>query len=149
MSEDQWRAPGRERSAHDGAAPGPYPPPPSPAGSPSPYLPPDPASQTARPGAFATSDRHRAQVLGGQGYDSPAYRNDSVAVTAMVLGVVGVVVPGVCLVAVALGHLALRRLRTSYEGGRGLAVAALVLGYVTTAIWLSVLLVFLTARSFL
>lgn len=146
MSEDQWRPPGRE--AHDGAPAEPYPAPPSPAGTPSPYLPGDPASASGHAGAFDTSDRHRAQVLGGRGYDSPAYRNDSVAVTAMVLGVVGIVVPGLCLIAVALGHLALRRLRTSYEGGRGLAVAALVLGYVMTAIWLSVLLLFLTARSF-
>ncbi len=186
MSDDQWRAPGREHSngtppAHDDAsrAPSnppplagsngstnPYAPPSSPyaAPPPSPYGPPPGAAAPGNPyagpaaggpppgspaGAFATSERHRDRVLGGTGYDSPAYRNDKVAVTSMVLGVVGVIIPGVCLFAVAFGHLALHRLRTSYEGGRGLAIAGLSLGYAMTAIWLGILLLTLTVRTVL
>lgn len=97
--------------------------------------------------AFDTSERHRDRVLGGAGYDSPAYRNDRVAVAAMVFGVLGVVVPGLCLIAIAFGHLGLRRLRTSYEGGRGLAVAGLALGYAMTAVWTGLFLLFLSART--
>ncbi len=99
--------------------------------------------------AFGTTDRHRDRVLGGAGYDSPAYRNDPVAVSAMVLGVLGVVVPGLCLAAIALGHLGLHRLRASYDGGRGLAVAGLALGYAMTAVWTGLLLLFLSARTLL
>ncbi|PYG01161.1 protein of unknown function [Georgenia satyanarayanai] len=99
--------------------------------------------------AFGTSERHRDRVLSGAGYESPAYRNDRVAVAAMVLGVLGVVVPGLCLFAIALGHLGLHRLRTSYDGGRGLAVAALALGYAMTAVWTGLFLLFLSARTLL
>lgn len=82
-------------------------------------------------------------MLQGAGYTTPAYRNEPVAVAAVILGALGILVPGLCLVAVALGHLALHRLRTSYDGGRGLAVAGLVLGYAMTAVWLGVLLLVL------
>ena len=101
---------------------------------PSPYASPGPA-----PSAFGTSDRHRDHVLGGPGYHTPAYRNHPAAVTALVLGVVGIIVPGIALFAIAVGHLALHRLRSSYEGGRGLALAGLVLGYAMLALWLAVL----------
>lgn len=204
MSDDVWRAPGREGT--DGSRPGagePYVPAPEPgqAPTPGPYATPaapspggwpstgsvhpgaapygappasgsssaspsgpatssspgphatsspvDPYATPSSPGAFATSDRHRDRVLGGAGYDSPAYRNDSAAVTSMIFGVLGIVVPGVCLLAVAFGHLARHRLRTSYEGGRGLAVAGLAMGYAMTAVWLGILLLFLTARTML
>ncbi len=163
VSDDQWQAPGRETSAGrtppaapDGPAP--HPPPPAryaPAPGPAapghnPYATPAPEAAPA-PGswvhAFGATEEHRAQVLGGTGYTTPAYRNDSVAVTAMVLGILGVVLPGVCLLAIAFGHAALRRLRSSYEGGRGLAVAGLATGYAMTAIWLGVLLLILLARA--
>lgn len=176
MSEDPWRAPGREGSAGSyGPAPDDYPPSPSyaPSDAPTdPYASPgrpagtDPyaapghhvaakapvrAHPYAAPGehatAFAASDRHRDRVFSGAGYDTPAYRNDRLAVTAMVLGIVGVIVPGLCLLAIAFGHLALRRLRGSYEGGRGLAIAGLALGYGMTAIWLSIWILVLLAGS--
>src|SRR5690625_4192251 len=122
VSDDQWQAPGRETSAGrtppaapDGPAP--HPPPPAryaPAPGPAapghnPYATPAPEAAPA-PGswvhAFGATEEHRAQVLGGTGYTTPAYRNDSVAVTAMVLGILGVVLPGVCLLAIAFGHAA-------------------------------------------
>lgn len=49
---------------------------------------------------------------------------DGVAVAAFVLAILGVQ-----LVAVVLGHLALARIRQGTRGGRGLAVAALGIGY--------------------
>lgn len=148
MDDGQWRAPGRDDGAPRAE---PYAPagPPPPVGEPyggapaaSPYVP-------TSSSAFDTSARHRDRVLGGAGYDSPAYRNDRVAVTATVLGVLGVVVPGLCLFAIAFGHLGLHRLRTSYEGGRGLAVAGLALGYAMTAVWTGLFLLFLSSRTLL
>lgn len=151
MSDDGWRAPGRANGSRP--EPGePYAPAPAaqvpPRGGP--YGPPsEPAPTGSQADAFATSDRHRDRVLGGPGYDSPAYRNDSSAVMAMVFGVIGILVPGVSLLAIAFGHLARRRLRTSYEGGRGLAVAGLAMGYAMTAVWLALFLLFLSVRTML
>ncbi|WP_413451530.1 DUF4190 domain-containing protein [Georgenia phoenicis] len=162
MDEGLWRAPGRDGGTPDAEPPAPARPPspgydPYAAPSPSagnPYAAQSPGTPSAAPGypphdPFAADARHRDRVLGGPGYDSPAYRNDRVAAAAMVLGVVGVIVPGICLFAVALGHLGLRRLRTSYDGGRGLAIAGLALGYAMTAVWLGLFLLFLSTRSLL
>lgn len=40
----------------------------------------------------------------------------------------------VCLIVVILGHIALTQIKTTGEGGRGLAIAALVIGYASMAI---------------
>ena len=100
-----------------------------------PYGAPPPPAGHGAPDAFAMPAQHREKVLGVAGYTTPAYRNDAASVTAMVLGIIGIIIPGVCLFAIAAGHLAMRRLRTSYDGGRGLAVAGLVMGYVMLALW--------------
>src|SRR5690625_791761 len=136
VSEEQWQAPGREHGQRPGPAAGGSPQPPQsrpPATPANPYVPSGPAPSSA----FGTSERHRDQVLGGPGYHTPAYRNHPGAVAALVLGLVGILIPGVALFAIAAGHLALHRLKSSYEGGRGLAVAGLVLGYAMVALWLA------------
>lgn len=75
-----------------------------------------------------------AAVLGGAGYTAPRERNDPFAVASLALGVLAVL-PGVGVLAVLCGHLALRRLPGSFAAGRGLAVAGLALGYALTALW--------------
>lgn len=150
QSSAPWAAPGHERHRAGAAAPGhPAMPAPAqgvPAGPPAPASWP-PQAPHASSSAFAVSDAYRQTVFTGAGYSSPVHRNDRVAVAALILGVVGIVVPGICLFAVALGHLGLHRLRTSYDGGRGLAVSALVLGYITTALWLAVLVLQLISNA--
>lgn len=166
MSENDarpWAAPGHERRAAPAAAPTPSPNDPyatpgspaapaahHPAGPPPGYPPAAPPGYPPGPGpapAFAVDERHRAQVLNGPGYTSPRHRNDRVAVAAVVLGLVGILVPGVCLIAIALGHLGMHRVRTSYRGGRGLAVAGAVLGYIMTAVWLAVVVLRLVLNA--
>ncbi|MBL3698650.1 DUF4190 domain-containing protein [Leucobacter luti] len=39
------------------------------------------------------------------------------------------------VVPVVLGHISLNQIRRTGEGGRGLAIAALVLGYIQVALW--------------
>ncbi|MEE6295037.1 DUF4190 domain-containing protein [Georgenia wangjunii] len=169
-----WSAPGRVPAPSGGTGTGtgrePLPAPgygPAPAASdaaqpygraPSPYgqapAAPDVATPAPHPAAddppspFAADAKERDRVFAGPGYTSAGLRNDGFAVGAMVLGILGIVVPGVCLVAIVLGHGGLHRLRTSYSGGRGLAVAGLVLGYAGLAIWVSVLLLYLALRTF-
>lgn len=40
-----------------------------------------------------------------------------------------------CLVPVVLGHISLAQIKQSGEGGKGLAIAALILGYLELLIW--------------
>lgn len=159
MSENDarpWAAPGHERREAPAAAPtshpaDPYAAPGYPATPPGGYSPAPPVGYPAAPRgpapAFAVDERHRARVLDGPGYTSPQHRNDRVAVAAVVVGLVGILVPGICLVAVALGHLGMHRVRTSYHGGRGLAVAGAVLGYIMTAVWLAVVILQLVLNN--
>jgi hypothetical protein len=94
----------------------------------------------APPVAFPGSERvDRGAVLSGPGYTSAVVRNDPLAVAALVLGVLAVI-PGVGVAAVVCGHVALRRLSDGYAGGRGLAVAGLVLGYAVSALWVLLVL---------
>ena len=78
----------------------------------------------------------------------PAVPSSTVAVWALVTGVVGVVfgwclfgLP--CVAAVVLGHVGLNQTRNDVRTGRGMAVAGLVLGYVAlapavaVAVWLA------------
>lgn len=63
------------------------------------------------------------------------------AVASLVFGVIGFL-GGWCmfaipnLVAIALGHVALRETRNGARGGHGLAVAGLILAYVSAVPWL-------------
>jgi hypothetical protein len=99
------------------------------------------------PVAFPGSEHvDRGAVLAGPGYTSAVVRNDPLAVAALVLGVLAVV-PGLGIAAAACGHLALRRLADGYAGGRGLAVAGIVLGYVLTALWVLLVLAIWSVRD--
>lgn len=63
-----------------------------------------------------------------QGYGSAPAKTNTLAIAALIssffIGVTGVI----------LGHIALHQIKTTGERGRGLAVAALVIGYASTAI---------------
>lgn len=82
----------------------------------------------------------QAQILAGPGYTTPPVRNDSLAILATITGVIALPVPLVFVLPILFGHLALRRLRTSYDSGHGLAVVGLTLGYVSAAGWLGIYL---------
>jgi hypothetical protein len=57
------------------------------------------------------------------------------AIASLVCAIVGLVLPFLVLnlLGVVLGHVALRRIRTRLQAGRGLAIAGLVIGYVGIA----------------
>jgi Domain of unknown function (DUF4190) len=70
---------------------------------------------------------------GGYPQAAPA-RTNGLAIAALICSFF------VSLVGVILGHIALHQIKTRGEGGRGLAIAALIIGYASMAISLVILL---------
>ncbi|WP_215394780.1 MULTISPECIES: DUF4190 domain-containing protein [unclassified Leucobacter] len=63
-------------------------------------------------------------------------RLNTMALISLILGIVGLFVFGIpAVVAVVLGHIALSQIKKRGERGRGLAIAGLVTGYVSIALW--------------
>lgn len=53
----------------------------------------------------------------------------------------------ISIVGIVLGHVALNQIKTTGEGGRGLAVAALVIGYLSVAVGVIVVIVVIGAAA--
>ncbi|WP_433531174.1 DUF4190 domain-containing protein [Micromonospora sp. CA-263727] len=74
----------------------------------------------------------------GYGYPPPAYgypqQTNSLAIVALVLSLIGI---GSCITApigAIMGHVAMRQIRERGEGGEGLAKAAIIVGWILTAL---------------
>jgi len=69
-------------------------------------------------------------------YGAPTAPNNSMAVVALVAGICGfTVVPFIgSIVAVITGHMARKQIRQTGEGGDGMAVAGLVMGWIVIAL---------------
>lgn len=97
-----------------------------------------PGSSPAQPVHFpGTEDVDPSEVFAGAGYSAPVIGNHPLAITSVVLGVLGLI-PGLGIGAIVCGHLGLHALRAPGErrGGQGLAITGLVLGYVLTVLWM-------------
>lgn len=69
------------------------------------------------------------------GYAQPGYaaapqKTSVMAILALIFGIL------VAPVGIVLGHIALKQLKTSGEGGAGLAKAGLIIGYIFFALWI-------------
>jgi len=106
-----WPQPGQPPSS-------PYPPPPGSPPWPGPYPPPYPPPYP---------------------YYAAAPSTNGFAIAALVLGIVWVYWIG-SILAVVFGHIALVQTRHSGQGGRGMAIAGLVLGYIGLAVLAVVIL---------
>ncbi|MGM1016236.1 MAG: DUF4190 domain-containing protein [Actinomycetota bacterium] len=71
-----------------------------------------------------------------QGYPQPQPTN-GLALTSMITGIVGwILIPILAsIVAIVTGHMGLNQLRQKPAGGRGMAIAGLILGYSAIALW--------------
>ncbi len=74
-----------------------------------------------------------AEVFAGPGYTSPRPAQSIWARIAIVAAVFGLV-PGISVLAVVAGHVALRE-TSEYVSGRGMALAGLALGYIGITVW--------------
>jgi hypothetical protein len=116
--------------------PGGYPPPP-----PAPPVPP-PASGAPAPGWWQASDgqwypphTHPSYNVGYQPYGQPQTTGtNGLAVASLVLGILWIWWIGSVL-AVIFGHVALSQIGKNNQGGRGLAIAGLVLGYIGISVF--------------
>lgn len=82
-----------------------------------------------------TEEVDPARVFAGPGYTSPRPPFSTWARVAVVAAVLGVF-PGISLLAVVAGHLALRETTRTRASGRGMALAGLALGYIGVSLWL-------------
>ncbi|GHF20465.1 DUF4190 domain-containing protein [Pseudolysinimonas yzui] len=103
----------------------PVPPVPSPDGATPPPAPPAPPAAPAAPAAQPTYPAYGQPPAAG--YYAPP--TNTLAILALVLAFV--IAPG----GIICGHIALSQIKRTGEGGRGLAVAGLIIGYVFTGIF--------------
>ncbi|MDQ1602221.1 MAG: hypothetical protein QOE01_66 [Actinomycetota bacterium] len=75
------------------------------------------------------------QAPQGYGYPPQPQPTNGLAVASLVLGILWLFWLG-SLLAVIFGHIALSQIRRRGEGGRGMAIAGLVLGYIGVAFFL-------------
>jgi hypothetical protein len=79
----------------------------------------------------------------GYGYQVPVYPTavrplpgtNGLAIASLVISIHGLGVPGIGVVGAVLGHLACRRIAWSGEDGHGLAVAGIMIGWLSTALY--------------
>jgi hypothetical protein len=65
------------------------------------------------------------------------------AIVSMISSIIGWFAFGsLCIVGVILGHISLKQLKTSGEGGRGMALTGLIMGYIGIAGWVIGLIIF-------
>lgn len=89
------------------------------------YSPPQPA--------YSQGPNQPGYVPGPYYDQGPAQRTSGMAIAALVCGIAGLMmIPFASIAAIVLGHVSLSSVKRTGEGGRGLALAGLILGYVVT-----------------
>jgi len=62
------------------------------------------------------------------------------AIASLICGILGCI-PGAGIAAAVMGHMALGRIKLSGQGGRGMAIIGLVLGYLSIVGWIIAIIV--------
>jgi hypothetical protein len=103
-----------------------------------------PPPQSTRPDQGETETQPLPQPYYGQQpqYYGPPRPTSGLAITALVLGIIGG-----AIFAVLFGHLALNDIKATGKDGRGMAIAGLVLGYIQTAFWVLVIIWVIAAAA--
>ena len=100
-------------------------------------------------GQMPASGGYSAQPQSYGGYDQqagyypPQRPTNGMAVASLVLGIIGLVFCGLTSIpGVICGHVAIARIKRTGEEGHGLAVAGLVMSYITIIMWLLLWVIF-------
>ena len=75
-----------------------------------------------------------------------AQQANPLAIASLVCGMVALALSPLAIPAVIFGHIARRQIRRTGEGGRGMATAGLILGYVSLAVGTTLLAAFVVSR---
>ncbi|TLM73244.1 DUF4190 domain-containing protein [Pseudarthrobacter sp. NamB4] len=87
-----------------------------------------------------STPQYQPQYQGYQHPNMPAKTN-TLAIIALISSFF------ISLLGVILGHIALNQIKTTGEGGRGLAIAALVIGYVSMALAVILIIIMFTTAA--
>ena len=108
------------------------------------YAPAPPAADASgQAPAYGQQQPYGQQPYGQQGYGAPLaeQKYNVLAIISLVTAFVGI-----SLAAIITGHIALSQIKRTGEKGRGLAIAGLVLGYVSIAAAIIVIIVLHSAH---
>lgn len=112
--------------------PSPYTPPSNPYGAP----PPNPyGGPQFNPSSFPAYG-NGPQYAGGPGYPGAPAKTDGMAIGALVASVIGLCTCIGAIVGIVLGFISLSRIKASGAGGRGMAIAGVVLGFAGIVLWI-------------
>lgn len=98
-----------------------------------------------------------APPYGQQGYVQPqpgaaaaGAPTNTMAIISMISSIVGLFTFGIlCLLGVILGHISLGQIKRKNEGGKGMAVAGLIVGYIGLVGWvIALILIFVSLAIF-
>jgi peptidyl-prolyl cis-trans isomerase B (cyclophilin B) len=76
-----------------------------------------------------------------QGYPPAPAKTNTLAIVALISSFF------ISLLGVILGHVALSQIKTTGEGGRGLAIAALIIGYASMALAVVIIIVMVASAA--
>jgi hypothetical protein len=101
---------------------------------------PQPAYQHAQPAYGqpyppAYGRAYAGPVAYGQPYAAPRKQDNALAIGALVCSILGFCSGVTALAGLVMGHIALSKTNRGEAGGRGLATAAVIVGYVVVALW--------------
>ncbi len=93
-----------------------------------------PPAYPSAPQAYAAGAQSYAPAPGYSGYVQP--KTNTLAIVSLVSSIAGFIIFYFIgsIVGIITGHISLSQLKTSNEGGRGLAISGLIVGYVGLAL---------------
>ncbi|WP_410668850.1 DUF4190 domain-containing protein [Amycolatopsis sp. cmx-4-68] len=97
------------------------------------YQYPQPAFQQPYPPAYGRA--YAAPAPYGRPYAPPQKQDNALAIGALVCSILGFCSGVTALAGLVMGHIALNKTNRGEAGGRGLATAAVIVGYVVVALW--------------
>ena len=103
------------------------------------------APSAPQPPAYTAPAAPQYQTVPAPGYaQAPAAApTNTMAIVSMISSIIGWFAFGsLCIVGVILGHISLKQIKTSGEGGRGMALTGLIMGYIGIAGWVIGLIIF-------
>lgn len=81
--------------------------------------------------------QYAAPQHSGQYAPAPASSTNTMSIISMISSIIGLFTWGIlCVLGVILGHISLSQIKRSGEGGKGMALTGLIVGYIGIAGWI-------------